>query len=151
MIYVDRQYVLKLATVDDQDPVEELATEAAEPALRDRVRFGRADRCADDLDGVGGEHGVESGRELAVAVADQVGEPGGPITEIHQEAPGALGDPRPVGVGGDPEQPHLPGGVPVPGGWAASLGTAGAAGPLGESQPDLEQVLSHAPRVDGTF
>ena len=110
VIDVDSEHVVELAAVHDQDPIEELSAKAADPPLRDRVRSGRADRGAHDLDAFGAEHGIEHGGELAVSVPDQVLEPAGPIAEIHDEVPGALGHPRPVRVGGDPEQPGPPGG-----------------------------------------
>jgi N-terminal domain of reverse transcriptase len=67
-------------------------------------------RRAHDRDPVGGEHGVERGSELAVPVPDQVSDLRSPIAEVHQQVPGALGDPRPIRGGGDPEQPDPPGG-----------------------------------------
>ena len=56
-----------------------------------------------------GEHRVEPGGESAVPVPDEVPEPPGLITEVHQQVPGALGDPWPVRVGRDAEQPDPPG------------------------------------------
>ena len=100
----------RVALVDDEDPVQQLAPEAADEPFGDSVRPGRGQVYA--VFGCRrGEHGVERGGEFAVAVADQVLEAGGPITEIHQEVPRARGHPRPVRVGGDPERPDLAGGV----------------------------------------
>jgi hypothetical protein len=42
VVDVDREDEVELAAVDDQDPVEELPAEAADPSLGDRVRSGRA-------------------------------------------------------------------------------------------------------------
>jgi len=56
---------------DDQEPVEEFAADRPDEALGDRVGPRCAHWCADDLDIDGGEHGVEGGGELGVAVADQ--------------------------------------------------------------------------------
>jgi hypothetical protein len=72
VIYVDREYVVELPVVDNQDPIEELAAEAGDPLLGDRIGSRRPDRGAHDLDASGGEDGVERGGELTVAVADQV-------------------------------------------------------------------------------
>jgi hypothetical protein len=43
---------------------------------------------ADDSDVRDGEHGVERGGELAVAVADQEPESVGSVTEIHEQVAG---------------------------------------------------------------
>jgi hypothetical protein len=60
-----------VVAVEDQQPVEALATYGFDEALGDRVRFGRANRCLDDLDAFAAEDDVEVTRELAVAIADQ--------------------------------------------------------------------------------
>lgn len=67
----DPEHTLEMALVHDQQPVEALGASGADKALRDRVRLGRAHRCADDLDALACEDGVEVAQELAVAVADQ--------------------------------------------------------------------------------
>jgi hypothetical protein len=54
--------------VDDQEPVETLAADGADPPFDERVRAGRPYRCADDPDAVGAEHLVDRRCELAVAV-----------------------------------------------------------------------------------
>jgi hypothetical protein len=93
VVDVDREDEVELAAVDDQDPVEELPAEAADPSLGDRVRSGRADRGAHDLDAFGTEHGVERGGELAVAVPDQVLEPAGPGRRGPSVGPGRIESP----------------------------------------------------------
>jgi hypothetical protein len=42
-----------------------------------------------------GEHRVEGGGELAVAVADQKPKPGGVVAEVDEQVAGLLGDPGP--------------------------------------------------------
>jgi hypothetical protein len=64
-----------VALVDDQDAIEEFATDRADEAFGDRVGSRRPHRCPDDADVDGAEDGVERGGELGVAVPDQVGGP----------------------------------------------------------------------------
>jgi hypothetical protein len=47
---IDAEDVLKLAVSDDQEPVEALAADAADPTLHVGVRVRRLDGSADDLD-----------------------------------------------------------------------------------------------------
>ncbi len=64
-------------TADSERPVEALFTYGPYPALRDRVRPRRSHRCLDHLYAFGGEHVVEAGGELGVAVcAHQLGHHG---------------------------------------------------------------------------
>jgi hypothetical protein len=53
-----------------------------------------------------GEHGVERGGELSVAVADQVSEPVPGFLQIGGEVAGELGGPLAGRVSGDAEQVH---------------------------------------------
>src|SRR6266566_2303940 len=57
MAHVDAEDVLELAATDDQQPVETLSADAADPALDVRVRIRRPDRRADDPDTFAGEDG----------------------------------------------------------------------------------------------
>jgi hypothetical protein len=57
--HVFAQHSPKLASVEDQHPIQQLAADGADPALGDRVRSGCAHRGAQDADGLAGEHGVE--------------------------------------------------------------------------------------------
>ena len=95
-----------MARSGDQEVVEAFAAQGADPAFRDRVRSRCSDRGADDADVGAGEHRVEGGGELAVAVADQEPEPVGVVAEVHEQVAGLLGDPGPGGVGGDPGDVH---------------------------------------------
>ena len=65
----------------------------------------------DGGDAAVGEHPVEGGGELAVAVADQVLHVGAGVLEVHNEVSGHLGGPGCGGVGGRAEDPDPAGGV----------------------------------------
>ena len=65
------QHGYGVSSVEDQEVVEEFAADRADDAFGDRVRPWCTHRRLDDLDVDGGEHGVEGGSELGVAVADQ--------------------------------------------------------------------------------
>jgi putative transposase len=54
---------------DDQQPVQALGTDRADPALRVGVRIGRLDGCQQDLGALGAEHVVEGAAELGVPIA----------------------------------------------------------------------------------
>ncbi len=71
VLHVLSQHVVEMAWSRDQHVVEAFPAQRPDEAFRDRVRPGRPDRGADDLDVGAGEDGVEGGGELAVAVADQ--------------------------------------------------------------------------------
>jgi len=79
--------------VDDEDPVEDLAAQAAHPAFHDRVRSGCLDWCLDDPDALGLEYGIEGTGELGIPVADQELELAGLVAEVEQEITRLLGDP----------------------------------------------------------
>jgi hypothetical protein len=70
------QHCPKLALVEDQHPIQQLAADGADPSFGDRVRAGCLHRCAQDADGLAGEHGIEDVGELAVAITDQEKAPG---------------------------------------------------------------------------
>jgi hypothetical protein len=71
VVDVDAEHLLELSPADDQDPVEAVAADGADPALGERVRLRRPKRCADDLDAVASEDLVEDTAELAVSVVNQ--------------------------------------------------------------------------------
>ena len=74
MAFVLPKHGRGVSLVDDQDAVEEFATNRADEAFGDRVGPRRPHRRLDDPDVDGGEDGVERGAELGVAVSDE--EPG---------------------------------------------------------------------------
>ena len=71
VLYVDAQDMLELTAARDQDPVEAVAADGADPALGERVRVRRPKWGADDLDAFALEDVIEGAAELAVAVVDQ--------------------------------------------------------------------------------
>jgi hypothetical protein len=102
---------LELAAVEDEDSVEALAADAADPTLHVRVGVRRPDRGSDDLHALTAEEGVEGMRELCVSVTDQDTRLFTAVVEIHAEVSGLLEHPGAVGVGGarevvDPAAPN---------------------------------------------
>jgi hypothetical protein len=85
----------EVAVVEDQEPVEALAADAADPALGEDVRAGCANGCADDPDRFGAEHLVEGGGELAEellrelrSLVDEVDPCPAEVTTFAKAAPG---------------------------------------------------------------
>src|SRR5215211_1108949 len=93
MADVDREDSFEVASVHDQDPVETLATDCADPPFDEGVRAGRAHRGADRPDAFGAEHLV-GGRELAVAIVDQEPDRLRSFDEGLDHVPCLLGRPR---------------------------------------------------------
>jgi hypothetical protein len=62
--HVDAEHALELAATNDQESVEALATDAADPALDVRVRVRRPDWRPDDPDVFACEDGIERRGEL---------------------------------------------------------------------------------------
>ena len=110
MALITAKYNGGVSLVDDQDAVEQFAADRSDEALGDRVRPRRPHRRLDDPDIDRGEHGIEGGGELGVAVADE--EPEAPIglVEVHEQVAGLLGEPLPGGVGGDAQDMDAAGG-----------------------------------------
>jgi hypothetical protein len=100
------QHGSEVAVSGDQEMVEALPTQRADPALGDGVRAWCPNWGADDGDVGAGEHGVESGGELGISVADQEPELLGAVAEVHQQVAGLLGDPGAGGMGRDPAEVH---------------------------------------------
>jgi hypothetical protein len=109
MADVDREDSFEVAAVHDQEPVETLATDGADPAFDEGVRAGRAHWCADCPDAVGPEHLVERRGELAVAVVDQEPNRLRPVDERLDHVPCLLGRPLTGRVRRDAGEIHLPG------------------------------------------
>jgi hypothetical protein len=93
MAGIDAKYVLELATVEDQQPVETLATDAADPALGVGVRVRRLDGRADHRDPFALEDVIAAATELRVAIVDEKTERLLAIIERHQQVASLLGDP----------------------------------------------------------
>jgi hypothetical protein len=86
------------------EPIQRSAT-----AFGDSVRAGRTYRRADDFYLFRGEHGIETGNELGVAIADQETQPLDPIVKVHEQIAGLLGHPRSGRVGRDAREMHRAG------------------------------------------
>jgi hypothetical protein len=71
MDHVGAEDAFEVTAAEDQQPVETLAADGADEALRVGVAFWRADRSVDDSDAFAAEDVVEGSGELAVAVVDQ--------------------------------------------------------------------------------
>ncbi len=74
MARIDIKHVLELAAAEDEQPVEALATDAADPALGVGVRVRRLDGCADHRDPFSLEDVIEAAAELGVAIVDEEAE-----------------------------------------------------------------------------
>jgi hypothetical protein len=74
VVDVGAQDTLKLPATADQEPIETVAADGADPAFGERVCLRGAKRGADDLDALASEDLVEDAAEFTVTVADQ--EPG---------------------------------------------------------------------------
>ena len=95
---------LDVASTEDQEVVQAVFSDGANPAFGKRVRPWGADRRLDGLDADRGEYSVERRGELGVPVADEEAETTTGIFESAGEVAGDLGHPEIVGVGGDAEE-----------------------------------------------
>ena len=71
VVDVDAQDALEVPAANDQEPIEAVPADRADPAFGERVRLRRPERSADDLNAFALEDGVERAAEFAVAVVDQ--------------------------------------------------------------------------------
>ena len=106
---VEVQDATKLPPPGDQEVVQALLADGANPALGDGVGVGGLDRRADDLGAELVPDVVEGSGELAVAVVDQESDDSGIVFEGDEEVTGLLGNLRTGGVGGDAGEVHTPG------------------------------------------
>jgi hypothetical protein len=93
MAGIDPKHVLELAAAEDEQPIEALATHAADPALGVGVGVRCLDRCADHDDAFAVEDVIEAAAELAVAIVDDKAQLLLAITERHQQVARLLGGP----------------------------------------------------------
>ena len=103
------QDILEVPFAVDQQVVQALAPQCSHVPLRKGIRPRRPERRLDDPHAIVGEHVIEDGRELAVAVADEELELAGAFAEIHEKVAGLLGGPCPAGVRGDAQDMHAAG------------------------------------------
>jgi hypothetical protein len=91
------EHMLEMASAKDQDPIEAVGGQGADPALGEGVRVRRLDRSTDHLDALGAENLVEGVAELRVAVVDE--EPERLLVlELHGQVARLLSDPAAVRV-----------------------------------------------------
>src|SRR5689334_4532392 len=97
MAAVDAEYVVEVAAAEDEDSVETVSAESADPALGVSVRVRRLDRRADHPDALSPEGLVEGVAELRVAIVDE--EPERLlVAEPHDQVARLLGDPPSVRI-----------------------------------------------------
>jgi hypothetical protein len=65
------QHPAQMVLIDDQQPVEELASQGTDHPFADRVRSRSLRRAGENPDGLRLEHGVEGAGELAGTIPDQ--------------------------------------------------------------------------------
>src|SRR4029450_104176 len=104
MLDVDAQHPLQVAASYDQQQVQALSADRADPTLCKRVGVRRLDRRQDDLGTLGPEEIVESSAELGVPIAENIVHAASLLAQHQQQIPRLLGDPGAIGVGGDPGQ-----------------------------------------------
>jgi hypothetical protein len=106
MLDIGPQDTDKLLAADDQQLVQALPADRADPALGDGIGVGRLHRCADDLGPGRAPQVVERPGELGVSVADQELEGGGFVIEDGGEVTSLLGNPPPSRMSSDARQVH---------------------------------------------
>ena len=82
VLHVVVQHPRNVASADDEQSVQTLSAQAAEPALHDRVRPGRPHRGAEDPDALRAEHLVDGCGELRVPVPDEEAQRGRPVVNL---------------------------------------------------------------------
>jgi hypothetical protein len=90
---VDAEHVLEVPAAEDEDPVEAVGANCADPAFGVGVRVRRLDRCADHPDPFGAENVVEGMAELRVAIVDEEVERLS-LAKLHDEVASLLGHPE---------------------------------------------------------
>jgi hypothetical protein len=129
---VGGEHSAQVSFPQDQHAIGEFGADGQHEAFGEAVRSRTAGRDLDHLDARIREHGVERGRELSGAVADQESELGGALAEVHDEVAGLLGGPGPVGVFGDAQD--------VQGAVADFDHEQDVESPQGECAVDVEEV-----------
>jgi hypothetical protein len=97
------EYGCRVSLIDDQEAVEKFAADRPDEALGDCVCSRCLHRRLDDADVDGGEYGVESGGELAVAVTEEESEVPVGVVEVHEQVARQLREPGSGRMSGDAE------------------------------------------------
>src|SRR6266545_2926862 len=103
------EHVVEVAAAEDQQSVEALVANAADPAFSVRSRLRRPYRRFDHLDAFAAKDLVEVTSELAVAVTNEKPRPDIFVVELHQEVACLLGHPAAIRIGRDPGEVDAPG------------------------------------------
>jgi hypothetical protein len=103
VVLVCAEHSCGVPLVEDQNTVEEFTADAADKAFCDSVGPRCPHWCPDDADGDGGEHRVERGGELGIAIPDEEPDAAAVSIEIHEQVASQLGQPRAGRVSGDAE------------------------------------------------
>ena len=103
---IDPQDLLQVASSYDQEPVQALGADRADPSFRVGVRPGRFHRRHQHLAAFRAEHVVEAAGELRVPVTEHEAHSSPSLLQHQQQVAGLLGNPAAVGVGGHPGQVH---------------------------------------------
>jgi hypothetical protein len=88
---VDAPDLFELFATGNQEPVEAVAADGADPALGECVRVRRAKRCADDLDGVAFEDLVEGAAGTCCRGRGSGTESGSGVRRVTRRAGGPVG------------------------------------------------------------
>src|SRR6266511_2751485 len=106
---VSDEHVVEVAAAEDQQSVEALAADAADPAFGVRSRLGRPHRRLNHTDALGAEDLVEITSELAVAVTNEKPRLDAVVAKLHEQVARLLGHPAAVRIGRDPGEVDAPG------------------------------------------
>src|SRR5919201_3578060 len=99
VVAVDADHMLEVAAAEDEDSIEAVGADRADPALGEGVRVRRLDGRADHLDALAPEDLVEGVAELRVAVVDEKPERL-LVAELHDQVAGLLDDPAAIRIRG---------------------------------------------------
>jgi hypothetical protein len=103
---VDTKDLLQMAAPNDQQPIQALGADGADPPFCVGVRCRRPHGRHQHLGTLRGEQVVEASTELRVPVAEQEAHLSSPLTQHQQQVAGLLGDPGTVRMGGHAGQMH---------------------------------------------
>ena len=98
ILYVLLKNAAQMPFVDDQDMIETLSANGADPAFRECIRLRSLIRGFYKFDPLRSENGIEGCRELLVVVADEIGFVLGFFLQFPDQLTSLLGNPGCVGV-----------------------------------------------------
>src|SRR5437899_12635630 len=101
------EHTLKVASAEDEHPLQALPPGRPDESLRVSVSPRRPHRGLDDPGAFAGEHLIEGRQKLGVTVTDQKLETPAALPKGNGKVAGLLGGPSAVGMGGDTGQEDL--------------------------------------------